>query len=138
MKKSELHQIIKEEIQRILTENTSTTTLRDLSLVDLEPLAEKDRDDLKVRLPLATNSVMVLIINNEISQSNLDYYKQELVQKLGDDILDAQVILNPSKPPAYRVAIDDEKFISSRKSSSQAMSSFMSGERAAGRTSGLD
>jgi hypothetical protein len=139
MKLDGLRQLIKEELKRVLSENI---TLRDLTLSDLKSVASPIKmtgiDQLNVNLPYPNDSLNRIDLNSQYAQRNLDLYKDELVKKLGEKILDAPVILDPSKEWFSKVVIDDESF---RKAKEQALSdkgAWLKGEREAGRTSGLD
>lgn len=103
---------IRKIVRNVLSENL---TLRDLTLSDLESVASPIKlrggiDQLNVSLPNAdVGSLTRIDLNSEFAQRNLDYYKDSLVDKLGDDsILDSTVTLNPEEVWFNKVVIDNE------------------------------
>ncbi len=117
-------------------------TLRDLTLSDLESVASPIKmtgiNQLNVNLPYPDDSMSRIDINSQYAQRNLDLYKDELVRKLGEEILDAPVILNPSEEWSSKVVIDDESFRNAKEQALSDKRSWLKGERESGRTSGLD
>jgi hypothetical protein len=138
MKKSDLKQLIREEIKKVLNENRQTLPLKDLSLDTLKIVAEPIADKLVVRLPLPQDSLRQLDLNSPYFQEDLDSYKNELVSRFGANILNASIILDPSGVWSKKITIDDENFRKAKENYIQGKSAWVDRETSIGRTSGLD
>jgi hypothetical protein len=138
MKKSDLKQLIREEIIKVLSENRQTLPLKDLSLDTLKIVAEPIANKLVIRLPLPQDSLRQLDLNSPYSQEDLDSYKNELINKFGANILNASIILDPSEVWSKKIIIDDENFRKAKEKYTQGKSAWIDRETSAGRTSGLD
>ena len=123
MKKSELRQLIKEEIQKVLNEQAETMKLKDITQDDLNRIFGKEAPNFPnlddSRTPLGKIGF------------GLEDYKQ-----LYSDYLDSDVVMDPNKVWFNQVDIRDMK--EKRDAFSKAKGAFLDRERAAGRTSGLD
>lgn len=130
---------IRSLIRSVLSESL---TLRDLTLSDLESVASPIRmvgiNQLNANLPNAGEGLTRIDLNSEWAQRNLDYYKDTLVDKLGDSILDAPVILNPEEVWFNKVVIDDESLRAAKSRATDFKRAWIEKEREEGRTSGLD
>lgn len=139
MKKSQLKQLIKEEIKRILNENT---TIQNLTLSDLKPIATPIKltgiNQLIVDLPKSNGNTFKIDINSEYAQNDLDFYKKQLTNELGDEIMNAPIILNPSKVWYERAMIDDESFEKAKERALSAKKSWLKNEQKMDKTSNLN
>ncbi len=138
MKRSDLKELIREEIKKVLSENRQTLPLKDLSLDTLKIVAEPIANKLVIRLPLPQDSLRQLDLNSPYSQEDLDSYKNELINKFGANILNASIILDPSEVWSKKIVIDDENFRKAKEKYTQGKSAWIDRETSAGRTSGLD
>jgi len=92
MKRIEALKIIKEEIERELGK-IKTVTLRDLSL--------DDAVEGMIYLPTTTDALSSIKLYNfdgtptTYAQNHLDRAKEALVDKFGEEILNAKVLINP-------------------------------------------
>ena len=139
MKLDNLKQLIKEEIYKILNEDN---TVRNLTLSDLKPIATPIKltgiNQLIIDLPKTNGATSKIDLNSEYAQSNLDFYKNELVNELGEEILNAPIILNPSEVWYKKVIIDDESFREAERKNLSVKKSWLKGEQENNKTSGLD
>lgn len=113
MKRSKIRQIIKEEIELVLTENQFedeiSSNLQDkvgfkapdpsvknkFKPITLRTLALKHAVDGKLYIPSGTDEVTAIDVTSSQAQSQLDNARNELVRKFGEEILDAPVTINP-------------------------------------------
>ena len=113
MKKSQLRQIIKEEIELVLTENQFedeiSSNLQDkvgfkapdpsvkntFKPITLKTLSLQHAIDGKLYIPSGTDEVTAIEVKSSQAQSQLDNARNELVRKYGEEILNAPVIINP-------------------------------------------
>jgi len=142
MKLDSLKELVKEELKRALSKGRQTLPLKDLTLDMLKdiaiPVQMTGINQLNANLPLPTNSMLVLDLNYQFAQDKLNSYKDDLVSQFGADILNASVILDPSKVWYKKVKINDQEFNKARENYSKDVSDWVNNERTVGRTSGLD
>ena len=139
MKLDNLKQLIKEEIYKILNEDN---TVRNLTLSDLKPIATPIKltgiNQLIIDLPKTNGATSKIDLNSEYAQSNLDFYKNELVNELGEEILNAPIILNPSEVWYKKVIIDDESFREAERKNLSVKKSWLKNEQKMDKTSNLN
>lgn len=123
MKKSQLRQIIQEEISRVLNEQATTMKLKDITQDDLDRIFGGEAP----YFPNLDDSSTKL---GKIG-FGLEDYKQRY-----SDYLDSDVVMNPSEAWFNQVNIPDMK--ERQDAFDKAKGAFLDRERAAGRTSGLD
>ena len=122
MKKSQLRQIIREEISRVLNEQAITMKLKNITQDDLDRIfGEKDPT-----FPNLDDSRSSFTMAFDLEDYKAKYSKY----------LDSDVIMDPSAVWFNQVIIPDMK--ERRDAFSKAKGEFLDKERAAGRTSGLD
>ena len=122
MKKSELRQIIREEISRVLNEQAVTMKLKDITQDDLDRIfGEKD--------PTFPN------LDDSRSGFSMGFGLEDYKAKYSK-YLNSDVIMDPSVVWFNQVIIPDMK--ERQDAFSDAKAAFLDKERKAGRTSGLD
>ena len=122
MNKTELRQIIREEISRVLNEQAVTMKLKDITQDDLDRIfGEKD--------PTFPN------LDDSRSGFSMGFGLEDYKQRYSD-YLDSDVIMDPSAVWFNQVIIPDMK--ERQDAFSKAKGAFLDKERKAGRTSGLD
>jgi len=124
MKKSELRQLIKEEIQKVLNEQAETMKLKDITQDDLNRIFGKEA-------PTFPN------LDDSRSGFSMGFGLEDYKAKYSK-YLDSDVIMDPSAAWFNQVIIDHPDMKGKRDAFSKAKGAFLDRERAAGRTSGLD
>jgi len=143
VKKFNLKELIREEIKKVLSETRQVIPLKNLNKDNLALVASPSQmkginSRLDIHLPQLQDSMLKLDLNNKSFDNRFESYKKNLINKLGVNILNAPVTLDPSETWYNKIKINDKNFEKAKENYIQGKQSWIDRETSAGRTSGLD